>query len=189
MTVDVADSGVVTAVPGGHSVPAAVPNPNRIFVDSSGRRAKWVGRLGNLLGLGCAAYVGMVALGLSGTRVAPMTTIPITQDNRIIAGLSGQTGSIGLHLTETPYVAPPVATVVPVRRTVTPSGSSLVPVRAPSATTTAAKPPASVPTPKPSKPSTSSKPGTPSKPGKSSSGAPKTSDPAKPSPSDISKAE
>lgn len=171
MSVDVVDPGVVTAVRAEQVVERvaqqhaeqetaiAVPNPNRIFVDSSGRRARWVGRAGYLFGIGCATYVGMVALGLSGTRVAPMAAIPDTGDTRIIAGLSGQTGSMGLQLTQTP-AAPPAATVVTVRHTFTPVRRPAVPVKV--AQTTPAKP-ATVPTTKQTtgpttKPSKDSKP-------------------------------
>jgi hypothetical protein len=153
MSVDVVDPGVVTAVRTEQVVEQvaqqhaeqhaeqetaiAVPNPNRIFVDSSGRRARWVGRAGYLFGIGCATYVGMVALGLSGTRVAPMAAIPDTGETRIIAGLSGQTGSMGLQLTQTP-AAPPAATVVTVRRTYAPVRRPAVSVKV--AQTTPVKP-------------------------------------------------
>jgi hypothetical protein len=57
----------------------------------------------------------MVALGLSGTRIAALPGVPASADHQIIAGLSGEGGSIGLHLTRAPVAAtrPAPATDVP----------------------------------------------------------------------------
>jgi hypothetical protein len=78
---------------------------SQVFVDASGRRARRMTRCGYLLGMGCVGYIGMVALGLSGTRVAALPGVPTSADHEIIAGLSGEGGSIGLHLTPSPVAA------------------------------------------------------------------------------------
>jgi hypothetical protein len=78
---------------------------SQVFVDASGRRARRMTRCGYLLGVSCVGYIGMVALGLSGTRVAALPGVPTSAENEIIAGLSGEGGSIGLHLTRAPVVA------------------------------------------------------------------------------------
>lgn len=88
------------------TLPETEPHSSQVFVDASGRRARRLTRCGYLLGLGCVGYIGMVALGLSGTRVAALPGVPTSAENEIIAGLSGQAGSVGLHLTRTPVATP-----------------------------------------------------------------------------------
>src|SRR5690242_13240418 len=85
--------------------PGAEAHSSQVFVDASGRRARRLTRCGYLLGLGCVGYIGMVALGLSGTRVAALPGVPTSAENEIIAGLSGEGGSMGLHLTRAPVAA------------------------------------------------------------------------------------
>ena len=87
-------------------LPETAQHSSQVFVDASGRRARRMTRCGYLLGVSCVGYIGMVALGLSGTRVAALPGVPTSADNEIIAGLSGEGGSIGLHLTRAPVVAP-----------------------------------------------------------------------------------
>lgn len=87
--------------------PSSQPPSSQVFVDASGRRARRLTRCGYLLGMGCLGYIGMVALGLSGTRVAALPGVPTSAENEIIAGLSGESGSIGLHLTRAPVVSVP----------------------------------------------------------------------------------
>lgn len=84
-----------------------VVQAEQVFVDASGRRARRVTRCGYLLGLGCLGYIGMVAMGLSGTRVAVLPGVPTSAENEIIAGLSGESGAIGLHLTPVPVLTRP----------------------------------------------------------------------------------
>lgn len=91
------------------SVPSTVADQSsgpseQVFVDLSGRRARRVTRCGYVLGLGCVGYIGMVALGLSGTRVAALPGVPTSAEHEIIAGLSGQGGVIGLPLTPVPVI-------------------------------------------------------------------------------------
>jgi hypothetical protein len=52
----------------------------------------------------------MVAMGLSGTRVAALPGVPASASDEIIAGLSGEGGAIGLHLTRVPVSVRPSAT-------------------------------------------------------------------------------
>lgn len=88
---------------------ATEQHPSQVFVDASGRRARRMTRCGYLLGLGCVGYIGMVAMGLSGTRVAALPGVPTSAENQIIAGLSDEGGSVGLHLTRSPVVPRPAA--------------------------------------------------------------------------------
>jgi cell division septation protein DedD len=109
---------------------------NQVFVDTSGRRGRLVNRCGYVLGMGCVGYIGLVALGLSGTRVGALPGIPVAVDHEIIAGLSGQGGSLGLHLTPTPMAANPPTSApahvwTPVRRAVAPVRTAIAPVRTP----------------------------------------------------------
>ena len=52
------------------------PAPRQVFVDDSGRRSRWAGLAGAGMTVLCAAYIGVVALGLSQTEVGPLLAVP-----------------------------------------------------------------------------------------------------------------
>ena len=52
------------------------PTPRQVFVDDSGRRSRWAALAGAGVTVLCAAYIGVVALGLSQTEVGPLLAVP-----------------------------------------------------------------------------------------------------------------
>jgi len=82
-----------------------------IFVDPSGRRKWWVRFGGYLTAVGCVVYIGFVAVGLSGTRVAPLVGIPGTAGHRVIAGLTLSPAAPAIPLA--PYPLPSVVSARP----------------------------------------------------------------------------
>jgi len=58
--------------------PSSIPTP--VFVDESGRRARWVKRAGAIVGLLALLYVGLVVAGLMGASVIGDVGVPHHQE-------------------------------------------------------------------------------------------------------------
>ena len=76
---------------------ATAPAPRQVFVDDSGRRSRWAGLAGAGVTVLCAAYIGVVALGLSQTEVGPLLAVP-AGGNGQVAGFPNADTVPGLSL-------------------------------------------------------------------------------------------
>ncbi|HEY2206219.1 MAG TPA: hypothetical protein VGH99_17230 [Pseudonocardia sp.] len=97
-------------MPEQQSPAATVADAPQVFVDSSGRRLRWTRGAGCLLAALSVTYVAMVGLGLSGTRVGPLTSVPAVEQQRVIGGLPRFDGTFGLPvvpLADAPPAAAP----------------------------------------------------------------------------------
>jgi hypothetical protein len=70
---------------------ARVSNPTQVFVDDSGRRGRWARLAGSGVSVLCAAYIGIVVVGLSQTAVGPLIVVP-ANGNGQVAGFPSPTG-------------------------------------------------------------------------------------------------
>jgi hypothetical protein len=87
----------------------------QVFVDDSGRRRRWVRLAGAGVTTLCAAYIGVVVVGLSQTAVGPLIAVP-SGGNGLIAGFPDTSGTVpGLLSTSG------VGAVRPVHRAPTPT--------------------------------------------------------------------
>lgn len=93
------------------------PQRRPIFLDESGRRRRWVNRVGASMAVTCVAYAVVVAGEMAQTGVGPLAYVPAA-GNGIIAGLPATSGVPGL-LAEGP--ASPERTAVGNSRTAVPT--------------------------------------------------------------------
>ncbi|CAL9544318.1 hypothetical protein SUDANB176_04309 [Streptomyces sp. enrichment culture] len=97
-----------------------------MFVDTSGRRARVLRRIGLLLGAVCAGYavvLGLAFLGI-GTSVTPASLLPFGNEQRGAAPEDGAGPWGGAVPTGTPPAAPPSGAPSPTATVPTPAATS-----------------------------------------------------------------
>ena len=72
---------------------AVAPIPTQVFVDDSGRRGRWARMVGIGVTTLCAAYMGIVVVGLSQTAVGPLVPVP-AGGNGQVAGFSNSQDTV-----------------------------------------------------------------------------------------------
>ena len=79
-----------------------------VFVDTTGRRRRWVIGLGWLIALACVAYLGVIGVSMTGTTVGPLPTLPSVASHAVVFG--SEIEGLPEGALEAPFVAPePVA--------------------------------------------------------------------------------
>jgi hypothetical protein len=86
------------------TVGAVVP----VFVDTTGRRRRWVIGLGWLVALACVAYLGVIGVSMTGTSVGPLPNLPSVPSHSVVFG--SEVEGLPEGALEAPFAAPqPVA--------------------------------------------------------------------------------
>jgi hypothetical protein len=57
-----------------------------VFVDGTGRRRRLVILLGWLVAVSCVAYLGIIGISMTGTRVGPLPEIPSVASTSVVFG-------------------------------------------------------------------------------------------------------
>ena len=78
---------------------AVAPIPTQVFVDDSGRRGRWARMVGIGVTTLCAAYMGIVVVGLSQTAVGPLVPVPAGGNGQVAGFSSSQDTVPGLLAT------------------------------------------------------------------------------------------
>jgi hypothetical protein len=79
-----------------------------VFVDTTGRRRRWVIGLGWLIALACVAYLGVIGVSMTGTTVGPLPNLPSVPSHSVVFG--SEVEGLPDGALEAPFVAPePVA--------------------------------------------------------------------------------
>lgn len=83
-----------------------------VFVDTTGRRRRWVIALGWLVALSCVAYLAVIGVSLTGTSVGPLPNLPSVPSRSVVFG--SETVELPQGALEAPYAAPaPQGAVAP----------------------------------------------------------------------------
>ena len=81
-----------------------------IFVDTTGRRRRWVIALGWLVALACVAYLGVIGVSMTGTTVGPLPSLPSVPSHSVVFGSEVEglpDGALEAAPLPVPAVAPP----------------------------------------------------------------------------------